>query len=213
MGEVYKAIKARRVRIDIGVWHCSKCGEDWDMVPVEGDEYLCPKCDIPLSKEIQTLNVWALKCPECGEAVADFKGNWTGLKTVEGRKDVLCPKCRIHLNGLPLIHHGSASGVFVPMYFGTDYFAFTHEPCKKKKRSGFSIIYAVLIDNSGRVIFNLQCEDCGVVDALKTHTYFLAQGAPKRYRKYKGKPIHTIERIYLSPSLQKRVGRHDWDDL
>ena len=110
---------------------------------------------------------------------------------------------------LPLIHEGRCEGDFT-LSFGcadTDYFAFSHKSCETKNNFGACTIYAVLIDNSGRVIFNIRCEDCGKVDALKTHTYLFAPSLVS-----KGS-AHTVESIYLSPKLQERIGKHAWDDL
>lgn len=99
-----------------------------------------------------------------------------------------------------IIHHGSCDGKFEPRRSETDYFGFFHKPCADKQHKGGSYIYAVLIDNSGRVIFNFECADCGSRDALKTRTDMF-------------NPDITIEHIYLSPSLKKRIGRHEWDNL
>jgi len=92
-----------------------------------------------------------------------------------------------------LLHHGNCSGEFKPKYIGSDYFKFYHKPCLNKPNYGFCDIIAVLIDNQGRIVFNLKCEDCGAIDALKI-------GAP-------------LEVFHLSPKLKNRVNKHWWDDL
>jgi hypothetical protein len=64
---------------------------------------------------------------------------------------------------------------------------------------GFADIVAVLIDNQGRIIFNLQCRDCGAYDALKT--------TPSSNGK------ETLKFFYLSPKLRDRIKKHWWDNL
>jgi len=106
-----------------------------------------------------------------------------------------------------ILHHGLCSGQFFPLYVGTDYFAFYHRPCfeaKKEPWLGHSEITAILIDNSGRIIFNLKCRTCGFKDALKTHPYLWI---PKKDPKY------AFRRFHLSPKLKSRIGVHWWDDL
>jgi len=97
-----------------------------------------------------------------------------------------------------LLHHGLCLGEFRPRYIGTDYFVFFHEPC-------FSIadITAVLVDNQGRIIFNVKCRNCGKKDVLKTHPYI--------FRKI---PKNGVENIfYFSPKWKKRCQEHWWDNL
>ena len=95
-----------------------------------------------------------------------------------------------------ILHHGLLTGEFIPRRSGTDYFYFFHKPCSDKPNRGLCEVYAILVDNSGRVIFNLKCRDCGEVDALKT----VPSGE---------KPL---EKFHLSPSLKSRIKRHWWDD-
>jgi hypothetical protein len=102
-----------------------------------------------------------------------------------------------------LLHHGNCSGEFEPCYTGTDYFNFRHTPCRGKANCGLCEITAILIDNQGRVIFNLKCVDCGSVDALKTSPQLL------RYQRLKD----ALEVFHLSPNLKSRIKRHWWDDL
>jgi hypothetical protein len=101
-----------------------------------------------------------------------------------------------------IMHHGSVEGAkeFEPRYTGTDYFNFFHKPCANKEHQGFSDIYAFLIDEQGRLIFNFKCKDCGAINALRTHTDW-------------DNDKITIEHIYLSPSLKQRIGKHSWDKL
>ena len=97
------------------------------------------------------------------------------------------------------MHHGKSSGEFVPLYVGTDYFYFYHEPCKDKEHKGCCEIYAILIDNSCRVIFNLQCMDCKERDALKTaHPLWMG--------------LRNYSIFHISPNLIDRVEKHAWDD-
>jgi hypothetical protein len=70
-----------------------------------------------------------------------------------------------------ILHHGLSTGEFKPILTPTDYFVFGHEPCKEKKNAGSCDITAVLLDNSTRVIFNLKCQDCGKIDALKVAVF------------------------------------------
>jgi len=76
--------------------------------------------------------------------------------------------------GNKLLHHGLLSYAFRPLFIGTDYFTFYHKPCfdqRKEPYYGHCKITAILIDNSGRIIFNLKCQSCGFRDALKTHPF------------------------------------------
>jgi hypothetical protein len=98
-----------------------------------------------------------------------------------------------------ILHHGKSSREFIPLYMGTDYFYFWHEPCKEKANMGHCKIYAVLIDNSCRIIFNLQCDDCKKTDAIKV--------AP-----FMGSIFNPYHIFHLSPNLKDRIGKHSWDD-
>ncbi|MEM3579590.1 MAG: hypothetical protein QXL54_05155 [Candidatus Bathyarchaeia archaeon] len=104
-----------------------------------------------------------------------------------------------------LLHHGLCSGEFSPRYVGTDYFTFYHVPCFRKglEHYGHCDVTAVLIDNDGRIIFNLKCKDCGAVDALKTHPLLWHQKCESR---------NTLTRFHLSPKLKTRIRRHWWDN-
>jgi len=111
----------------------------------------------------------------------------------------------VFLSEKKLLHHGLCSEEFEPRYVGTDYFTFYHIPCEKNEPwYGHSEIVAVLIDNSGRVIFNLQCRSCGYRDALKTHPFLWIPGKRDRY---------AYRRFFLSPKLKSRVQLHWWDNL
>jgi hypothetical protein len=98
-----------------------------------------------------------------------------------------------------ILHHGFCTGEFEPRYQGTDYFGFYHTPCFDMPMEGFCDIVAVLIDNYGRIIFNIRCKDCGTHDALKTTPSSNGDEAVKFF--------------YLSPKLRNRVRRHWWDNL
>jgi len=104
---------------------------------------------------------------------------------------------------MKLIHHGNCKGEFTPFFIGTDYFAFKHKPCDDSNHTGFSEITAVLIDNKGRIIFNLKCTHCGKTDALKTS---------RKIWNLK-KPPENTEYIYLSPNLKNQIKTHKWDNL
>jgi len=209
-----RAVKGQETTTSIGVFQCPHCGVEEETIVGEREgPFKCRKCHKIMAEDSEELNkiivekqVNAYVCPECGEKVSDTSMNWCG-ETTTGENAVMCPECYIILNGLLLIHHGRLTHQFEPFYSGTDYFEFRHSPCRDKEHGGFCIIYAVLIDNQGRVIFNLECTDCGEIDALKSHTYFLAKD------KAPGGKEHTIEVIYLSPKLRKRIGKHSWDDL
>jgi len=212
-----RAVNGQKTTTSIGVFKCPHCGVERETI-VGGREgpFKCMKChqimakdDEELKKIIIERQVDGFICPECKETVSDTSANWpiAGWGTMDGENAVICPNCLIVLNGLPLIHHGNLTEEFEPLYRGTDYFEFRHSPCRDKEHGGFCTIYAVLMDNQGRVIFNLECMDCGEIDALKTHTYFLAKDKAPRGKE------HTIEAIYLSPKLRKRIGKHSWDDL
>ncbi|MFC1755512.1 hypothetical protein ACFL96_19330 [Thermoproteota archaeon] len=94
-----------------------------------------------------------------------------------------------------LLHHGLCSEHFKPGFFGSDYFGFF---CKCKERAD---IYAVLIDERGRIIFNIRCNKCQVADAIKTITMLFTPA----------KKDFDLSRIHLSPSLKNRVSKHSWD--
>ena len=209
-----KILKGLRTRTTLGVFRCPHCGAETEtLVGGHEEPFECEKCrqilaknDEELKKTVIEREVNAYICPECYEKISDTPMNWCH-ETTDGQNAVMCPKCHAFLNGLPLIHHGEATGKVAPFYSGTDYFGFRHNPCGGKKWGGFCTIYAVLIDKQGRVIFNLQCMDCGAIDALKTHTFLWAKD------KALGGKTHTIEAIYLSPSLRRRIAKHSWDNL
>lgn len=104
-----------------------------------------------------------------------------------------------------LLHHGLVTEEFNVVFTGSDYFTFFHTPCKDETEGsgGHCDVPAVLIDNTGRVIFNLKCKNCGKVDALKMHPRMWEQPPDPK----------ILERFHLSPGLKKRVGKHDWDDV
>ncbi|HDD40377.1 MAG TPA: hypothetical protein ENG21_03915 [Nitrososphaeria archaeon] len=100
-----------------------------------------------------------------------------------------------------VLHHGLLTYEFRPIFVGTDYFCFIHLPCHS-----IADIERVLIDNNGRIIFNLKCRECGKRDALKTHPYFhRLSERPKEF------PYREI--FFLSPRLAECVGEHWWDDV
>lgn len=86
-----------------------------------------------------------------------------------------------------ILHHGLLTGQFETILSGTDYFYFWCKQCQ-----ALAEITAVLIDNQGRIIFNLKCPKCGALDALKTAVYNRA--------------------IHISPQWKKNVRKHWWDD-
>jgi hypothetical protein len=96
---------------------------------------------------------------------------------------------------------------FQPRFIGTDYFEFFHEPCSNKPWHGLSDITAVLIDNQGRIIFNLKCRDCGAKDALKT--------SPQLFRSKEERlgENEVLQLFHLSPKLKVRCKRHVWDNF
>jgi hypothetical protein len=115
-------------------------------------------------------------------------------------------KTCVTMVGQRLLHHGSCMGEFEPQYMGTDYFMFRHKPCvEEEKWHGHSLITAVLIDNDGRIIFNLKCRSCGKRDALKTH--------PSLWVHPREKPFPHEQFFKLSPKLKGCVKRHWWDNL
>jgi hypothetical protein len=103
-----------------------------------------------------------------------------------------------------LLHHGLCSEEFTPRYIGTDYFAFFHMPCRNNENYGHCKETAILADNAGRVIFNLQCKDCGKIDALKTGAFLWN---PQRSDE------EELEVFHLSPKLASRISRHQWDNI
>jgi len=100
-----------------------------------------------------------------------------------------------------ILHHGLCTGEYEPFYVGADYFAFFHKPCK-----ALAYPEKVLVDNEGRIIFNLKCIECGKRDALKTHPYLF-----RLHERPKEMPLQKI--FHLSPKLAKSVKKHWWDDL
>ena len=105
-----------------------------------------------------------------------------------------------------LLHHGLCSEEFEPRFVGCDYYCFYHRTCANERWHGLAEITAVLIDNSGRVIFNLKCRDCGARDALKTHP-FLFKSKDERER-----VGDVLKLFHLSPKLKARCRAHWWDD-
>ena len=104
-----------------------------------------------------------------------------------------------------MLHHGLCSEEFEPRYVGTDYFEFFHKPCINREWHGLADITAVLIDNQGRIIFNLKCRDCGAKDALKT--------SPQLFRTNRLSESEVLQLFHLSPKLKARCRRHYWDDF
>jgi len=202
---IYKAIRGRKKKTKSGVYVCPSCGKEHWSISIEKDGTAkCVKCHKIMAKEkdvdklIVEREVDAFVCPVCRLIVEDTPLNYTGEETIDGKMAILCPKCNNYVNGLPLMHHGHNFEDFIPFKSETDYFFFQHVPCKDKKHGGFSDAYACLIDNTGRIIFNVQCLDCQAVDAVKTHAPFRGQ---------------TTERIFLSPKLKNRIAEHPWDNL
>lgn len=203
--DVYYAIRGEKRKTKSGVFVCPFCGnEHWSVSVGEDGSANCTKCgEVMASREEDIDKLLVEKevdgyiCPVCRLIVEDTPLNYTGDYTVDGKLAILCPKLHNFVNGLPLLHHGSNFGDFEIKMSGTDYFFAYHKPCRDKQNGGFCDIYAGLIDNTGRVIFNLQCRDCKAVDAVKTTVPFGGQG---------------IERIFLSPKLKSRIGKHPWDD-
>jgi hypothetical protein len=106
-----------------------------------------------------------------------------------------------------LLHHGLCTEQFEPRWIGTDYFDFWHKPCRNAEWHGLCDITAVLIDNQGRIIFNLKCRDCGAKDALKT--------SPQLFRSKEERlgENEVLQLFHLSPKLKQRCRRHYWDDF
>lgn len=202
MKKVYSAIGGKKKKAKSGVFVCPSCGnEHWSIMTGKDEVAKCVKCGKVLGKTKEELDklivekeVDAYVCPRCGIEVEDTPENYTGGKTIDGKMAILCPKCFNFVNGLPLIHHGHDFGNFEPFMTQTDYFLVQHKPCKDKKNKGLCDTYACVIDNIGRVIFNVQCLDCQAVDAVKTHVPFGG---------------HTPDRIFLSPKLRSRIGTYE----
>jgi len=105
-----------------------------------------------------------------------------------------------------ILHHGMCKNEFSPVFIGTDYFTFYHKPCtESEKWQGHAEITSVLIDNAGRVIFNLKCRSCGAVDALKT--------TPNLFMSANSEPLRLEKVFYLSPKLKACVKHHRWDNF
>lgn len=92
---------------------------------------------------------------------------------------------------IKLLYHGRCSRIFEPIYYDTDYFTFQCKKCRE-----VSEIVAVILDDVGRIIFDLKCPKCGEFDALKTHPDF-------RMRKKDS----GLSKFYLSSKLRERIGR------
>lgn len=203
---VYYAIKGEKRRTKSGVFVCPLCGnEHWSVSVEEDGSAKCTKCGKVMASHEEDIDKLLVEkevdgyiCPICGLIVEDTPLNYSGNDTIDGKMAILCPRLHNFVNGLPLLHHGSNFGEFETKMSGTDYFFAYHKPCRNKQNRGFCDIYAVLIDNTGRVILDLQCQDCKAVDAKKTQVLYGTQG---------------IERIFLSPKLRSRIGKHPWDDV
>jgi DNA-directed RNA polymerase subunit RPC12/RpoP len=199
------AISGEKRRTKEGVFVCPSCGyEHWSIIAENDGSAKCRKCGKIMGKGKEQLDKLVVEkevdgyvCPICKKIVADISENHTSDDTINGDSAILCPKCYNFVNDLPLLHHGAYSEKWEPLMSSTDYFFFQHKPCKDKEHHGSCDIYACLIDNTGRVIFNLQCLDCKTVDAVKTTVPFGAK---------------TPERIFLSPELERRIGKHPWDN-
>ena len=101
-----------------------------------------------------------------------------------------------------ILHHGACMPDkidFVPSSIGTDYFGFFCRKCDVE-----IWIYAILIDERGRIIFNLQCPECQKTDAIKVAVNFTTC----KYSTEKGDT-----KIQLSPTHKKNIGNHWWDDF
>jgi len=105
-----------------------------------------------------------------------------------------------------LLHHGLCTEEFEPRFIGTDYFCFWHKPCQNREWHGLADITAILIDNSGRIIFNLKCRDCGAKDALKTSPNLF------RIQEERLSESEILRVFHLSPLLKARCKPHWWDD-
>jgi hypothetical protein len=125
----------------------------------------------------------------------------TGPKYTKARNSL--KSLRIH----GLLHHGLISEEFEPRFIGSDYYNFWHKPCANKEWRGLVDIIGVLIDNHGRVIFNLKCRDCGKIDALKTSPQLF------RTREQRLSESEVLNLFHLSPKLKARCKPHWWDDV
>lgn len=83
----------------------------------------------------------------------------------------------------------------------SDYFGFKHKPCKESEHRGYCKIIAILVDNVGRVVFNIQCLDCETIEALKTSGKMFGW----EWNDF------DLSIFYLSPHLKERIGKHWWD--
>lgn len=100
---------------------------------------------------------------------------------------------RILVHGIPDYQE------FEPRRWGTDYFAFVHIPCREsnKENKGACDITRVLIDRDERIIFNLQCQDCKTVNALKT--------TPDFFNFPKGKTLYKpLKKMFLINTKYKK---------
>lgn len=160
---VYTAINGKKQKTKSGVYKCPFCGnEHWSISIEEDGSAKCTKCGKVMAKKEEGIDKLIVEkevdgyvCPICGLTVEDTPLNYTGGDTIDGKMAVLCPKCNNYVNGLPLLHHGHNFGDFEPFISATDYFFFKHNPCKDKEHQGFCDTYACLIDNIGRIIFNV----------------------------------------------------------
>ena len=164
-----KYLEAQKTETKVELFVCPHCGEEYESLMRGEEGYSCYKCKKIMAKtsdEIGKLpiiekTVNAYICPNCNVVVPDTPLNHGSLDTISGNPIVLCPICINALNGLPVIHHGMEE-TFEIIPTQTDYFWFWHKPCRNEKNHGYCEIYAVLIDNAGRVIFNLRCLDCNL---------------------------------------------------
>lgn len=196
----YYAILGNKKKAKSGVFVCPNCSAEHWSISFEQGGAKCSNCGKLMvtkhedaDKLLVEKEVDAYECPKCGTLVEDNPLNYTGEKTLDGRMAVMCPKCHNFVNGLPLIHHGASFGNFEPKISGTDYFFVYHKPCQGKGEGGFSDVYACIIDAEGRIILNVQCQNCKAVDAIKTAPF--------------GK-LPSLKHIFLSPKLRERVGSY-----
>jgi Arc/MetJ-type ribon-helix-helix transcriptional regulator/DNA-directed RNA polymerase subunit RPC12/RpoP len=196
----YYAIPGKKKRTKAGVFVCPNCGvEHWSIsFGEEGAKCnTCGKIMVTKHEDVDKLlvekEVDAYECPKCGTLVEDNPLNYTGEKTIDGQMAVMCPECHNFVNGLPLIHHGTSFGNFEPKISGTDYFFVYHRPCQRKGKGGFSDIYACIIDAEGRIILNVQCQNCKAIDAIKTSPF---------------RKLPSLKHIFLSSELRERVGSY-----
>jgi Zn finger protein HypA/HybF involved in hydrogenase expression len=201
----FLAIAGKKVRTTGELYRCPHCGhKQWSIFASKDGKWRCEECKEVMSETDENIDrlvveeeIDAYICPLCDNEVWDAPMNYTGQETVRGKNAVLCPTCHNYVNGLPLIHHGAHFEDWEPIKSGTDYFYFHHKPCQYETGPlTLGKIYACLIDNNGRIIFNVQCPSCKEVDAVKTHAGIKSQ---------------TIQRIFLSPNLKGRISNHSWD--